>query len=117
MSYVVTSGATFNSKLKECAVWLMEHYDSDYGEEYAEIKIKELHNEISELVSRIKKMPRIYEAVKNSKPEETRAHSVHNGRYLVVWEIHETSKTVILTNFMDLKYPIDPRFSEFEFDE
>jgi hypothetical protein len=114
---VVTSSTTFNCKLEECGVWLTSHYRDDYGEEYSDKKINQLYEEIRALISRLSKMPRIYESVKNSNPDETRAHSVHDGRYLIVWEIHEKSKTVILTDFRDLKYPTDSQFAEVEFDD
>ena len=117
MNYVVTSGLTFNSKLEECAIWLTGYYRADYDDEYAERKINQLQQEIKDLVSRISKMPRIYETVKNSNSEETRAHSVHDGRYLIVWEIHETSRTVTLTDFRDLKYPACQQFAEVEFED
>ena len=117
MSYVVSIGATFQTKLEECATWLTTHYKEDYGDEYADKKINQLRLEIEELVGRISKMPRAYETVKHSSPDETRAHSVHDGRYLIVWEIHETSRTVILTDFRDLKYPADHQFVEVEFDD
>lgn len=117
MSYVVTSSATFNSKLEDCALWLTRHYRDDYGDDYADKKINQLQLEIKELIGRISKMPRIYESVKNSSPDETRAHSVHDGRYLIVWEIHEASRTVVLTDFGDLKYPADHQFIEVEFDD
>ncbi len=117
MSYVVTIGVAVKSKVEDCVFWLMSHYLDEYGSEYAEKMIGQIQQEIEELMGRLSKMPRIYESVIDSNPIQARGHTVHDGRYLIVWEIHEASKTIVITDFRDLKYPEKYQFTEVVLDD
>ncbi|MBI4403265.1 MAG: hypothetical protein HY537_03850 [Deltaproteobacteria bacterium] len=110
MAFQVLEADNFIADLEEAALWLYSH-NLEQSRQFADRKFIELEQEINELKSHLQEMPRMGQA---DEITGLRSFPVYEGRYLVTWIIDDEASTVILLEFIDLKYPKKLRGFTFE---
>lgn len=105
MLFEVQESDRFKTEMEEAVLWLYSH-NLEQSEEFADQKYFELQQEVNTLKNHLKRNPRMGQA---DEVTGIRRFPLHNGRFVATWLVIEASKTAILLEFIDSKYPKELR--------
>ena len=101
----------FKLNLEDAAFWLYLHH-VEQSQDFADKKFLDLEQEINSLKNNLRKNPFMGQM---DVITGIRRFPVYNGRYQLTWVVNEHSKSIILLEFLDSKYP--EKLRGFYFDE